>query len=203
MGQAAVARIVKTIAVFDDFCQANDPYEEHDFGAFEAERRTIFLKIDLYEEPGVKSKNGESVVNRVLTIMLQMSTDAKTNRPPAGKSGVATYTLKKTGGGSDHRDHRGLGPKADHTMGPMPPMPMTPRKRTCSRSTKCSDDPDAPYAFGDPVRSKNSSEAPPRSRCLLMVITQESAQSPRYLIAQSRRDLWCRGQAPITRHGHP
>src|SRR6266851_523479 len=29
----------------------------------------------------------------------------------------------------------------------------------------------------DPVRSKNSSEAPPRSRCLLMVITQESAQS--------------------------
>src|SRR6266849_2887920 len=29
----------------------------------------------------------------------------------------------------------------------------------------------------DPVRSKNSSDAPPRSRCLLMVITQESTQS--------------------------
>ncbi len=70
LGQAAVARIIKTIAVYDDFCNANDPYEEHDFGAFEAEGHTIFFKIDLYEEPGVKSKNGEPVVNRVLTIML-------------------------------------------------------------------------------------------------------------------------------------
>jgi hypothetical protein len=26
--------------------------------------------MDLYEEPGVKSENGEPVVNRVLTIML-------------------------------------------------------------------------------------------------------------------------------------
>jgi hypothetical protein len=70
LGQAAVARIIKTIAVFDDFCAANDPYGEHDFGAFEAEGHTIFFKIDLCEEPGVKSENGESVVNRVLTIML-------------------------------------------------------------------------------------------------------------------------------------
>ena len=37
LGQAAVERIAKTIAVYDDFCQANDPYGEHDFGAFEAE----------------------------------------------------------------------------------------------------------------------------------------------------------------------
>ena len=37
LGEAAVARIIKTIAVFDNFCQANDPYREHDFGAFEAE----------------------------------------------------------------------------------------------------------------------------------------------------------------------
>ena len=31
LGAEAVARIVKTIAVYDDFCHANDPYEEHDF----------------------------------------------------------------------------------------------------------------------------------------------------------------------------
>ena len=37
LGQTAVERIVKTISVFDDFCQANDPHEEHDFGSFEAE----------------------------------------------------------------------------------------------------------------------------------------------------------------------
>ena len=30
LGQEAVDRIVKTIAVFDDFCHANDPHEEHD-----------------------------------------------------------------------------------------------------------------------------------------------------------------------------
>ena len=45
LGQAAVDRIIKTIAVFDDFCQANDPYGEHDFGSFEAEGCTIFFKI--------------------------------------------------------------------------------------------------------------------------------------------------------------
>jgi hypothetical protein len=35
LGQEATARIIKTIAVFDDFCHANDPHEEHDFGSFE------------------------------------------------------------------------------------------------------------------------------------------------------------------------
>ncbi len=70
LGPEAVARIVKTIAVYDDFCHANDPYEEHDFGSFEADCHLIFLKIDLYEEPNVKDANGEPLVNRVLTIML-------------------------------------------------------------------------------------------------------------------------------------
>jgi hypothetical protein len=70
LGAEAVARIVKTIAVYDDFCHANDPYEEHDFGSFEVDGHTIFFKIDLYEEPNVKDANGEPLVNRVLTIML-------------------------------------------------------------------------------------------------------------------------------------
>jgi hypothetical protein len=70
LGAEAVERIVKTIAVFDDFCHANDPYEEHDFGSFEADGHIIMFKIDLYEEPDVKDSNGEPVVTRVLTIML-------------------------------------------------------------------------------------------------------------------------------------
>jgi hypothetical protein len=32
LGPAAVERIVKTIALFDDFCHANDPHEERFFG---------------------------------------------------------------------------------------------------------------------------------------------------------------------------
>jgi len=70
LGPEAVARIVKTIEVYDDFCHANDPHEEHDFGAFEAEGHTIFFKVDLYEDPNVKDSDGEPLVNRVLTIML-------------------------------------------------------------------------------------------------------------------------------------
>ena len=42
LGPAAVALIVKTIAVFDDFCHANDPHEEHDFGSFEADGTMIY-----------------------------------------------------------------------------------------------------------------------------------------------------------------
>jgi hypothetical protein len=44
LGPNAVARIVKTIVVFDDFCHANDPHQEHDFGLFEADGNTIFSK---------------------------------------------------------------------------------------------------------------------------------------------------------------
>ena len=70
LGREALDRIVKTIAVYDDFCRANDPYGEHDFGSFKADGAVIFFKIDLYEEPDVKNPNGEPVVTRVLTIML-------------------------------------------------------------------------------------------------------------------------------------
>ena len=70
LGPNAVETAVKAIAVFDDFCHANDPHGEHDFGAIEVEGEPVFFKIDLYEEPDVKNPNGEPVVRRVLTIML-------------------------------------------------------------------------------------------------------------------------------------
>jgi hypothetical protein len=44
LGAEAVARIVKTVEVYDDFCHANDPYEEHDFGSFEIEGHTVFSR---------------------------------------------------------------------------------------------------------------------------------------------------------------
>jgi hypothetical protein len=55
LGAEAVARIVKTIAVYDDFCHANDPYEEHDFGSFEVNGHTIFFKIDYYDKSALLS----------------------------------------------------------------------------------------------------------------------------------------------------
>jgi Protein of unknown function (DUF3768) len=73
LGEEAVNRIVKTIAVFDDFCHANDPHEEHDFGSFEAEGHTIFFKIDYYER-NLKYHSPDPsdpvLTVRVITIML-------------------------------------------------------------------------------------------------------------------------------------
>ena len=73
LGREAVDRIVKTICVFDDFCNANDPYEEHDFGAFEAEGHTIFFKIDYLDSTLTfhsPDPADPTVTERVLTIML-------------------------------------------------------------------------------------------------------------------------------------
>jgi hypothetical protein len=55
LGAEAVERIVKTIAVFDDFCHANDPHEEHDFGVFEVDGHRIFFKIDYTTRPSPAS----------------------------------------------------------------------------------------------------------------------------------------------------
>ena len=37
LGPEAVERLVKAIATFDDFCIANDPHGEHDFGLLDFE----------------------------------------------------------------------------------------------------------------------------------------------------------------------
>ena len=73
LGAEAVARIVKTIAVFDDFCHANDPHEEHDFGCFEADGHRIFFKIDYYDKALAAHSPDPAdpaVTQRVITIML-------------------------------------------------------------------------------------------------------------------------------------
>ncbi len=73
LGAEAVARIVKTIAVFDDFCHANDPHEEHDFGSFDAEGHKIFFKIDYYDKSlayASPDPADPSVTERIITLML-------------------------------------------------------------------------------------------------------------------------------------
>jgi hypothetical protein len=73
LGPEAVERIVKTIAVYDDFCHANDPHEEHDFGVFEADGHKISFKIDYYDTALVAHSPDPAdpaVTQRVITIML-------------------------------------------------------------------------------------------------------------------------------------
>jgi Protein of unknown function (DUF3768) len=73
LGAEAVARIVKTIAIYDDFCHANDPYEEHDFGVFEVDGHKLFFKIDYYDKSRSchsPDRADSSATERVITIML-------------------------------------------------------------------------------------------------------------------------------------
>jgi hypothetical protein len=73
LGAEAVARIVKTIAVYHDFCHANDPYEEHDFGSFEADGHKMFFKIDYFDKSRSyhsADPSDPSVTERAITIML-------------------------------------------------------------------------------------------------------------------------------------
>jgi Protein of unknown function (DUF3768) len=73
LGAETVTRIVKIIAIYDDFCHANDPYEEHDFGSFEVDGHTIFFKIDYYDKSRSchsPDPSDTSVTERVITIML-------------------------------------------------------------------------------------------------------------------------------------
>jgi Protein of unknown function (DUF3768) len=73
LGPDAVERIVRTITVYDDFCHANDPHEEHDFGAFDAEGQRVLFKIDYFDTTiTVHSPDpaDPAVTERVITIML-------------------------------------------------------------------------------------------------------------------------------------
>jgi hypothetical protein len=67
--QEAIDRIVKTIAVHDDFCHANDPHEEHDFGSFEAEGEKIFFKVDYYDgiAPAIRMESRATQASLVST----------------------------------------------------------------------------------------------------------------------------------------
>ena len=73
LGEEEVARIVQTISIYDDFCHANDPYEEHDFGSFQAAGQLIYFKIDYYDRTMTAHSPDPSdptVTERVITIML-------------------------------------------------------------------------------------------------------------------------------------
>ena len=73
LGKDCVREIINIVRNFNSFNEDNDPYGEHDFGAFYYRNRQIFFKIDnydrefLYLSPDVTNPK---LTNKVLTIML-------------------------------------------------------------------------------------------------------------------------------------
>lgn len=65
--------IITKVRTFKDFSPDNDPYGEHDFGAFDYNGNKIFWKIDYYDLTftyGSENPANPKQTRRVLTIML-------------------------------------------------------------------------------------------------------------------------------------
>ncbi|MBV6439442.1 MAG: hypothetical protein EPGJADBJ_01082 [Saprospiraceae bacterium] len=66
-------QVFKLVKTFNAFSEDNDPYEEHDFGAFDFKRERIFWKIDYYDKSmtfGSEDPADPEVTERVMTVML-------------------------------------------------------------------------------------------------------------------------------------
>jgi hypothetical protein len=72
-GGDAVIHILKLVAEYRQFTEDNDPYGEHDFGAFDYRGQKYFWKIDYYDANcryGSEQPDDPTKTTRVLTIML-------------------------------------------------------------------------------------------------------------------------------------
>ena len=62
--------LLMVVRSFDDFNEDNDPYGEHDFGAFDWEQDRIFFKIDYYDQQLQGWEDPlSSACRRVMTVM--------------------------------------------------------------------------------------------------------------------------------------
>jgi hypothetical protein len=72
-GPEFAARAIAGVRTFTEFNADNDPYGEHDFGAFSVGEQRLFWKIDYYDlslQFGSRDPADPSQTKRVLTIML-------------------------------------------------------------------------------------------------------------------------------------
>jgi len=72
-GEEFFKATVAAVQSFSAFGEDNDPWGEHDFGAFEVSGQKVFFKFDYYDPTctkGSENSGNEAVTHRVLTIML-------------------------------------------------------------------------------------------------------------------------------------
>ena len=68
-----LSKIGEAVSTFKDFDQANDPYDEHDFGSVTVDSHVVFFKIDYFDLDLLNHSPDPSepaVTRRVLTVML-------------------------------------------------------------------------------------------------------------------------------------
>ena len=73
IGADFVMRAMRLIANYGSFPHGDDPYREHDFGAFVLDGQRLFWKIDYYDptmEAGSEDPADRSKTVRVMTVML-------------------------------------------------------------------------------------------------------------------------------------
>lgn len=73
LGEEKIAAVLEAVRTFDAFAEENDPYNEHDFGAFDVEGQRFFWKIDYYDmkfEYRSPDPADPTKTFRVLTVML-------------------------------------------------------------------------------------------------------------------------------------
>lgn len=73
LGPVRVAVLAEKMRAFDEFTEGDDPYGEHDFGAFDDEGQRFLWKIDYYDpgmEFGSEDPADPAKTCRVLTLML-------------------------------------------------------------------------------------------------------------------------------------
>ena len=72
-GNAFIDRAVNAVREFSDFTEDNDPWGEHDFGAFTLDGVQLFWKIDCYDNElayGSPDPRDPAQTRRALTILL-------------------------------------------------------------------------------------------------------------------------------------
>lgn len=72
-GPEFILLATRAVQTFSAFTDDNDPYGEHDFGAFDIAGDRLFWKIDYYDRDlryGSNDPADPSITARVLTIML-------------------------------------------------------------------------------------------------------------------------------------
>lgn len=73
LGPQRLRAILTKVTSFNGFTVDNDPYGEHDFGAFDDDGERLFWKIDYYDQAlsgGSHNPADAALTCRVLTIML-------------------------------------------------------------------------------------------------------------------------------------